>query len=183
MRPAPDAAQSLASRVREAALLEGDFVLSSGKRSRFYVDKYLFSTQPDLLRDVATALAGRLPARVERLAGVALGAVPLVVATSLSTGLPYVIVRRTVKEHGTARGIEGNLRRGERVALIEDVVTTGAQAVEAAGDLLEAGAEVARILAVLDRREELSSRLGGFPFEALLRMEDLGVSGAHRARY
>jgi orotate phosphoribosyltransferase len=135
--------------------------------------------------DVAAALAGRLPAGVERLAGVALGAVPLVVATSLSTGLPYVIVRKTVKEHGSSagRGIEGNLRRGERVALIEDVVTTGAQAVEAAGDLLEAGAEVARILAVLDRREELSSRLGGFAFEALLRMEDLGVCGAHRARY
>jgi orotate phosphoribosyltransferase len=185
MRPAPDAARNLATRVREAALLEGDFVLSSGKRSRFYVDKYLFSTQPDLLSEVATALAGRLPAGVERLAGVALGAVPLVVATSLSTGLPYVIVRKTVKEHGSSagRGIEGNLRRGERVALIEDVVTTGAQAVEAAGDLLEAGAEVARILAVLDRREELSSRLGGFAFEALLRMEDLGVCGAHRARY
>src|ERR687897_1330228 len=78
----------LASRVREAALLEGDFVLSSGKRSSFYVDKYLFSTDPALLRDVADALAAELPEGVERLAGVELGAVPLVVGVALYTGLP-----------------------------------------------------------------------------------------------
>jgi orotate phosphoribosyltransferase len=166
----------LASRIREAALLEGDFVLSSGERSSFYVDKYLFSTEPDLLRDVAAALSGKLPAGVERLAGVELGAVPLVAATALHTGLPYVIVRKSAKEHGTGRGIEGSLQRGERVALIEDVVTTGTQAVRAARSLEEAGAEVVAIVAVLDRREGREERLGAFPFRALLRMDDLRVS-------
>ena len=166
----------LASRIREAALLEGDFVLSSGKRSSFYVDKYLFSTEPDLLRDVAAALAEELPAGVERLAGVELGAVPLVAATALHTGLPYVIVRKSAKEHGTGRGIEGNLERGERVALIEDVVTTGTQAVQAARSLEGAGAEVVTIVAVLDRREVSESCLEEFSFAALLKMEDLRVS-------
>ncbi len=166
----------LASRIREAALLEGDFVLSSGKRSSFYVDKYLFSTEPNLLRDVAAALSEELPAGVERLAGVELGAVPLVTATALHTGLPYVIVRKSAKDHGTGRGIEGNLERGERVALIEDVVTTGTQAVQAARSLERAGAEVVTIVAVLDRREVSERWLEEFSFAALLKMEDLRVS-------
>ena len=166
----------LASRIREAALLEGDFVLSSGKRSSFYVDKYLFSTEPGLLRDVAAALSKELPAGVERLAGVELGAVPLVTATALYTGLPYVIVRKSAKGHGTGRGIEGNLERGERVALIEDVITTGTQALRAARDLQRAGAEVVTIVAVLDRREVPERWLEEFSFAALLKMGDLRVS-------
>jgi orotate phosphoribosyltransferase len=167
--------RDLASRIREAALLEGDFVLSSGQRSSFYVDKYLFSTEPDLLRDVAAALSRELPDGVERLAGVELGAVPLVVAMALVTGLPYVIVRKSAKGYGTGRGIEGNLESGERVALIEDVVTTGTQAVQAARSLAEAGAEVVSIVAVLDRREMPKERLEEFSFAALLRIEDLRV--------
>jgi orotate phosphoribosyltransferase len=167
----------LAPRIRDAALLEGDFVLSSGERSSFYVDKYLFSTEPNLLRDVADALAAEIPEGVERLAGVELGAVPLVVATALATGLPYVIVRKSAKEYGSSAGrsIEGNLYQGERVALLEDVVTTGTQAVRAARNLEETGAEVVTIVAVLDRREENGGKLGGFPFRFLLRMDDLRV--------
>ena len=167
----------LAPRIREAALLKGDFVLSSGERSRFYVDKYLFSTEPDLLRDVAGALAEHIPEGVDRLAGVELGAVPLVVAASLATGLPYVIVRKSAKDYGSSAGenIEGKLNAGETVVLVEDVVTTGTQAVRAAGHLREAGVEVAAIVAVLDRREEDGHELGGFPLRALLRMEDLRV--------
>ncbi len=165
----------LASRVRDAALLEGDFVLSSGERSSFYVDKYLFSTEPGLLRDVADALAGTIPEGVDRLAGVELGAVPLVVAAALSTGLPYAIVRKSEKEYGTGKGVEGSFESGERVALIEDVVTTGTQAVKAARRLSEAGAEVVKISAVLDRREEVSEYLEEFYFESLLRMSDLWV--------
>ena len=152
-------------------------MLSSGERSNFYVDKYLFSTEPDLLHDIAAALSERLPEGVQRLAGVELGAVPLVVATALVSGLPYVIVRKSAKEHGSSAGrsIEGNLERGERVALIEDVVTTGTQALKAAKSLARAGAEIVTIVAILDRREVSAGRLGGFPFAALLRMEDLRV--------
>lgn len=171
-----DTDPDLASRVRGAALLEGDFVLSSGKRSRFYIDKYLFSTEPSLLRDLAREISGRLPAGTQRLAGVELGAVPLVAATALKSGLSYGIVRKSAKEYGTGNRIEGRpLSDGERVALIEDVVTTGTQVLRAAVALEEVGAEVAGIVAVLDRRDEYAAVLGGYPFEAVLRIEDLGV--------
>lgn len=166
----------LAARVRRAALLEGDFLLSSGKRSRFYVDKYLFSTEPGLLGELARALAVSLPEGVERLAGVELGAVPLVTALALETGLPFVIVRKEAKGHGASAGrpFEGRLAEGERVVLVEDVVTTGAQALKAVGVLGGAGAEVVGVVAVLDRREgERTAGLGGYPFGALLRMEDM----------
>jgi orotate phosphoribosyltransferase len=92
--------------------------------------------------------------------------------------LPYVIVRKSAKEHGSSAGrsIEGNLYRGERVALLEDVVTTGTQALRAARNLEEeTGVEVVTIVAVLDRREEDGGKLGGFPFRSLLRMDDLRV--------
>lgn len=167
--------RDLASRIRDAALLEGDFVLSSGERSSFYVDKYLFSTEPGLLSDIASGLAEMLPSNVERLGGVELGAVPLVVALSLSTGLPYVIVRKSAKEYGTGRGIEGKFSTGEKVALIEDVVTTGTQSVAAARRLGEAGLKVEKILAVLDRRERPTDDLEEFSFGTLIRMGDLRV--------
>lgn len=170
------AREELAARVAEAALLEGDFVLSSGKRSSFYVDKYLFSTRPALLGDIAAALVDSLGDDVDRLAGVELGAVPLVVAASLQSGIPFVISRKGTKEYGTARSVEGELHPGEKVVLMEDVVTTGSQAVAAAEALEESGAEVVKILAVLDRREgESGGRLGRFDFESLLEIEDLGV--------
>ncbi len=173
MSQAPD----LAARVRDAALLEGDFVLSSGKRSSFYVDKYLFSTDPTLLRDIASALAETLPPGLDRLAGVELGAVPLVVATALQTGLPYVIVRKAAKEYGgsAGRAVEGVVGRGERVVLLEDVVSTGTQAVKAARELDALGVEVVKVVAVLDRREEPGRELEEFPFQSLLRMEELRV--------
>jgi orotate phosphoribosyltransferase len=170
-------APDLAARVREAALLEGDFVLSSGKRSPFYVDKYLFSTEPSLLRDIAAELSGTLPPGVDRLAGVELGAVPLVVATALHTGLPYVIVRKAAKEYGGSAGkaVEGVVEGGEKVVLIEDVVSTGTQAVRAARELVALGVEVVGVVAVLDRRDEPGGDLDEFSFKSLLKMHELGV--------
>jgi orotate phosphoribosyltransferase len=140
-------------RLQRAAFLRGEFVLSSGRRSPFYIDKYLFETQPDVLRDIARLLAHALPRDTMRLAGPALGGVPLATAVALETGLPFVIVRPQAKDHGTARTIEGRLDRGDRVVVIEDVVTTGAQAVRAARALDAAGAQVLLILAVVDRHE------------------------------
>lgn len=166
----------LASRVAEAALLTGDFVLSSGERSSYYVDKYLFCTEPELLGDLAAEISARLPEGIHRLAGVELGAVPLVVAASLASGLPYVIVRKGAKEYGTSKSVEGRFEPGEKVVLIEDVVTTGTQAVAAAEKLAGEGVEVVLIVAVLDRREgEGEEKLGAFPFKSLLKIGDLRV--------
>jgi orotate phosphoribosyltransferase len=172
---APDRSE-LASRVAGAALLTGDFVLSSGKHSDFYVDKYLFSTEPGLLRELGEEISASLPEGVDRLAGVELGAVPLAVAASLASGLPYVIVRKGTKEYGTAKTVEGNLEAGEKVVLVEDVVSTGTQAVAAAEKLVERGVEVVKIIAVLDRREEgEENALGAFEFESVLKIRELRV--------
>ena len=129
-----DAQRRLADALRDAALLEGDFVLRSGKRSSYYLDKYRFGTRPDLLRPlgeaIAAAVAEHEPEAV-RLAAPELGAVPLAAAASLESGLPFVIVRGEAKEYGTANRIEGAFEPGECVCLVEDVVTSGGAAIEA----------------------------------------------------
>jgi orotate phosphoribosyltransferase len=127
--------------------------LSSGARSDYYLDKYRFETRPDLLRRIAAALAGLLPAGIDRIAGPELGAVALAAAVSLETGRPFVIVRKAAKGYSTERLVEGELAPGDRIALLEDVLTTGAQAIRAADRLREAGAEVVAILGVVDRQE------------------------------
>lgn len=157
------------TRLCEAAFLRGEFVLSSGRTSQYYIDKYLFETQPDLLRDVARLLALSLPPETTRLAGPALGGVPLATAVALETGIPFVIVRPEAKAYATARTIEGRLSSGDTVVVLEDVVTTGGQAVRAARAIEGAGGRVILILAVVDRNE--GGREGveslGYRFEAL----------------
>lgn len=159
-------------------MLRGDFLLRSGARSSYYIDKYRFTTQPDLLRRLAAELASRLPDGVQRLAGPVLGAVPLVTALSLATGLPMVIVRvDKPKQYGTAQQVEGRLEAGERVVLVEDVVTTGGAALAAVDTLREAHVEVLGVLAVVDREEgggaAFSAR--GVPFQALFTRSELGL--------
>src|SRR6202163_4807890 len=125
-----------------ASVLRGSFLLRSGAQSSYYIDKYLFTTPPDLLRRIAAELAARLPGDVQRLAGPVLGAVPLVTALALHTGLPSLIVRvEKPKEYGTSKRIEGSLEPGERVVLVEDVVTTAGAALAAVEVLREAGAD------------------------------------------
>ncbi len=145
----------LGERLLAASYLEGDFVLRSGKRSRFYLDKYLFETQPDLLRDIAAGLAAKLPAHapVDLLAGPELGAVALVAGVSLASGLPFVIVRKGEKGYGTKKLLEGRAEPGQRVLIVEDVVTTGGAALAAVEALREAGLEVAGALCVVDRQQ------------------------------
>jgi orotate phosphoribosyltransferase len=168
----------LAEAIKDAAYLEGDFVLSSGKRSKYYLDKWRFETRPELLRAIARALADLLPLPgPHRLAGVELGGVPLATALSLETGIPSLIVRRQAKEYGTAKGIEGVFESGERVVLVEDVLTTAGQAIAAAQRLTEAGLDVIRIVYVIDREEGADSNIlqAGFRPAALFRKSDLGI--------
>jgi orotate phosphoribosyltransferase len=142
--------------LREAAYLEGDFVLRSGRRSRYYLDKYRFETRPDLLAPLGEAIAAAVrehePEAV-RLAGPELGAVALAAAGSLASGLPFLIVRSQAKEYGTANRIEGAFEAGELVCLVEDVVTAGGAALEAVSALRDAGLRVATAVCVVDREE------------------------------
>ncbi len=169
--------QQLGKDLVKAAYLEGDFLLSSGQRSRYYMDKYRFSTDPRLLRPIALGLAGLLPAGLTCLAGVELGAVPLVTAVSLETGLPFVIVRKGAKDYGTAKLIEGVLPPDSRIGLIEDVLTTAAQAIRAAQLLTELGANVQKIVYVVDREQGASAniRAAGFSPAALFTKTALGI--------
>ena len=148
--------EALVGAIRDAALLEGDFVLRSGKRSSYYLDKYRFGTRPDLLRPlgeaIAAAVAEHEPGAV-RLAAPELGAVPLAAAASLESGLPFVIVRKEAKEYGTANRIEGVFEPGECVCLVEDVVTSGGAALDAIEALREAGLRVSNAVCVVDREE------------------------------
>lgn len=134
-----------------AAVLRGTFTLHGGATSSFYIDKYRFQARPALLRRVAARLAGLIPPETQRLAGVELGAVPLVTAVALHTGLPFVIVRKGAKEYGTANLIEGEPLNGDAVTLVEDVLTTGKASLEAAAKVEQAGGRLLRIVVVLDR--------------------------------
>jgi orotate phosphoribosyltransferase len=148
--------QELAGALVEHGYLEGDFVLRSGKRSSFYFDKFRFETQPDVLE----ALGRRLAEEVEqhdpdavRLACPVLGAVVLAASASLASRLPFVIVRDEAKEYGTANRIEGEFEAGERVCLIEDVVTSGGALARAVGAVREVGLECRTAICVVDREE------------------------------
>ncbi len=142
--------------MREHAYLEGDFVLRSGRRSRYYLDKYRFETRPDLLealgRRIAATVAEVEP-EAERLAGPELGAVALAAAASLASRLPFLIVRKEAKGYGTGNRLEGEFNPGERVCLIEDVVTSGGAALEAVHALRQAGLECHAAVCVVDREE------------------------------
>jgi len=154
----------------------GEFELAHGGTSDYYVDKYRFETDPGCLSAIARAFASRVGDAT--LAGVALGAVPLVAVTSVESGNPYVIVRKSRKAYGTGNRIEGVLEPGEPVVVLEDVVTTGTSALEAVEALREAGATVERLLVVVDREEGARDRLAaaGIELEALLTAADLLAS-------
>jgi orotate phosphoribosyltransferase len=175
LQPAAVRRRELAADIVAAAYLRGEYVLSSGERSDFYFDKYLFETKPTVLRRLASVLAEHVPAPTERLAGPVLGAVTLSAAVSLETGLPFVIVRKTAKGYGTRAAIEGELHAGERVLLLEDVVSTGGEALAAARKLRAAGAEVVGVLAVIDRQQGGAEALAadGLSLDALFRLDEL----------
>jgi orotate phosphoribosyltransferase len=148
--------EELIEALRGHALLEGDFVLRSGRRSRYYLDKYRFETIPELLRPLGELIATEVRAAepdAVRLGAPELGAVALAAAASLASELPFVIVRRHAKEYGTGNRIEGVHEPGDRVCLVEDVVTTGGAALDAVEALREAGLECRTAVCVLDREE------------------------------
>ena len=147
---------ALAQALIEHAYLEGDFLLRSGRRSRYYLDKYRFETRPDLLRPLGERIAAAVKEHAPdatRLAGPELGAVALAAAASLQSGLPFIIVRKAAKEYGTAKRIEGPYEEGECICLIEDVVTSGGALLDSVEALRGAGLVVHTAVCVVDREE------------------------------
>jgi len=147
---------TLASALVEHAYLEGDFLLRSGRRSRYYLDKYRFETRPELLRPLGERIAATVrehAGEATRLAAPELGAVALATAASLESGLPFLIVRKEAKEYGTANRLEGPYEEGECVCLVEDVVTSGGALLESVVALRKAGLVVHTAVCVVDREE------------------------------
>ena len=169
--------QELIARIAEVALLRGEFTLRSGRKSHYYLDKYLFSTQPDILAELGRLFAERVTDHVQKLAGAELGGIPLVTAASLASGLPCVFIRNQKKDYGTAKQLEGALEAGEGVMLVEDVCTTGGQVLEAAKVIEQAGARIVRIVGTIDREEGARQNIesAGYVFEALFTKTQLGV--------
>ena len=161
-----------------AAYLEGDFVLRSGKRSRYYLDKYRFETRPDLLAALGERIAETVrehePEAV-RLAAPVLGGVVLAASASLVSGLPFLMIRDAAKEYGTANRIEGPFEEGEHVCLVEDIVTSGGALLEAIDAARGAGLVVRTAVCVVDREEGGADALGrqAVRLRALFRAGDL----------
>jgi orotate phosphoribosyltransferase len=160
------------------ALQFGEFTLASGAKSNYYVDIKRASTDPKVLYLISQLMAERIQAsgkRYDRIAGVVLGSVPLAAALSLATGIPYIMVRKEKKEHGTSKLIEGVLGKGDNVLVVEDVITSAGSSIAAIAMLRDSGATVNEIISVIDReaggREAL--RNIDVTLTALVRASDL----------
>lgn len=169
--------EQLAKRIADVALLRGEFTLRSGRKSNYYLDKYRFETQPDVLMALGKMLAERIGANVDRIAGPELGAVPLAAAASMACGKPTVFIRNQKKDYGSAQQIEGVINKGETVVLIEDIVTTGGQVIEAIKTLRDAGVTIEKVLVIIDRLEGGRENIvaTGVNYEALFTTKDLGI--------
>jgi len=169
--------EQLVRRICDTALLRGEFTLRSGRKSKYYLDKYLFETQPDILGALGRMLAGHVDDTITRLAGPELGGVALVAAASLAAAKPAIFIRNRKKEYGSAKQIEGSLEPGDHVLIVEDIATTGGQVIEAAQVIEQAGAHIAKIVAVIDRQEGARENIegAGFTFDSLFTKTDLGI--------
>ncbi len=179
--------KSLASSIADASLLRGTFTLRSGRTSNYYLDKYRFSTKPEILTQLGDLFKQRIGqieqslgdefGKVNQLAGAELGGIPLVTVAGISTGLTTIFVRNAKKDYGTAKQVEGIINEGDTVIFIEDVATTGGQALEAVEVLKSLGAKVPAMITVIDREEGARENVeaAGLQFHALFTKRDLGV--------
>jgi len=159
--------------------LTGEFTLRSGVVSNEYFDKYLFESDPVLLRIICEALVPLVPPGTDALAGLELGGVPIATVLSQLTGLPALFVRKEAKAYGTCRLAEGGDLEGRRLLVVEDVVTSGGQVITSCGELRERGATVEHAVCVIDRESGGPDGLAGIGVElrALYTMSELNGAG------
>jgi orotate phosphoribosyltransferase len=160
----------LARRLIEASELRGDFVLSSGRRSSVYFDKFRFLTRPDLLRELAQRVVAMLAPGTELVAAPEGAAMLLAAAVALEADLPIAVVRKEPKPYGTRALLEGAPPPGTVATLVEDVSTTGHQVRRAAAALQDAGVRVARIVLAIDRGGAAPLREAGFEVLAVVEL-------------
>jgi len=171
-------AQLLECLRRTGAVRFGEFTLASGRKSDYYVDKYLFETDPACLRLLGEMVSQRVSSGTDLLAGIELGSIAIAAAAALECGLPFLIVRKAPKGYGTVRQVEGAFRTGQRVLLVEDVTTTGSGILNAVKVLRAAGLVVDRCVCAVDRQEgaEAACAAEAVALDALLTASEiLGV--------
>ncbi|MEA3560071.1 MAG: orotate phosphoribosyltransferase [Candidatus Thermoplasmatota archaeon] len=155
------------------ALRFGDFTLTSGMKSRYYVDIKKASCIPEILEKITDNFAKK-GFECDKVAGMELGAVSLITAYSLRENVPFVIIRKGGREHGTKKRIEGDIKKGERILILEDVITSGGSVIEAARLINEAGGNIVGILTVVDREEGGTDKVSSIAhFHALVTARDL----------
>jgi orotate phosphoribosyltransferase len=166
-----------ARKIVEKAHLTGQFRLRSGVLSTEYFDKYQFESDPILLQTIAVAMRPLIPPGVEALAGLELGGIPLVTLLAQVTGLPALFVRKTPKDYGTGRLVEGGEVAHRRLVVVEDVVTSGGQILVSARELRTLGAQIVRVVCVIDREAGGAAALAaeGLELAALFGMGELSV--------
>lgn len=170
------ARNELIDKMKEIALLHGDFTLRSGKKSNWYFDKYRFEGIPDIMRSVAHHMARLVPPGIDRLAGIELGGIPMCTALSLETDIPCMFIRKKAKDYGTGAQIEGVFDTADNILVVEDVVTTGGQAIIMIKQLREEGLNINGVIAVLNRSEGSTEAFEAenISFWSLFSREDFG---------
>ncbi|MCP5094477.1 MAG: orotate phosphoribosyltransferase, partial [Chloroflexi bacterium] len=141
----------LARQLYQKSSIMGEFLLRSGQISNIYFDKYLFESDPVLLKEIATQLRPLLPQTFDALAGLEMGGIPIATALALSTGNQTLFVRKEAKKYGTCKLAEGGEVAGQKLVIIEDIVTSGGAVLDAVNALRELGAEVDTVICVIDR--------------------------------
>jgi orotate phosphoribosyltransferase len=153
----------------------GKFILSSGKESDYYVNMKMAITDPKILKTIAKIVSSQIgEERIDKIAGPALGAVPIATAISLESEIPMLMIRKAKKGYGTSKLIEGTLQEGDSIVVIEDVTTTGNSLLKAIRAIKENGGVVKRAVVVVDRDEGAIENLKneGVLLEPLLSIND-----------
>lgn len=163
--------------IKKAAFLEGDFITRAGKKTNYYIDKYLFETDPYILDLLATEIVKILPdpSTYDRLAAPELGAVAIAAAVAIKVKKPFCIVKKQSKEYGTQKLIEGLCQSGEKMVILEDILTTGGAALRACDILIEKGIQIVELIGVINREEGADENIKakGIRYKALFSRTDL----------
>ena len=178
----------LVNQLKTRAVKHGDFTLASGKKSKIYIDGRLVTLSAEGANHIADGILQYLQQHpeVKAVGGLTMGADPIVGAVLAKAGawdrgdLSGFLVRKAAKDHGTGKLVEGPLEPGTKVAILDDVATTGGSSLQAVEAVQAAGAEVAVVIVVLDRLQGAAANFAekGLKFHALTDLRDLGIEPA-----